>query len=166
MSGTIFRDDDISKDTDLKRLKEIHSLFFKYKVVHTVALICKGIEENKELIKYMQKQVKNGSMDIQVHCWEHYKLTDNPGKFNEELPLCIETITHLFGTKPTILFPPWNLSDFHINDIAFRNGLKVSTQKMSLSGYLKGQKEEVINFHSWANECVNLEAALKKYINI
>lgn len=166
MNNTItWRSDDISKDTDLKRFKEVHSLFLKYKVVHTIALICLGIEENMPLIKYIQKQQNNGSMSIQVHCWQHYDLPTNPARFSGELPQCIDTIIKYFVTRPTTLFPPWNKTDKHINNIAQINGLKVSTQKMSLSGYLKGQKEEVINFHTWADEIIDLEPALKKYTN-
>lgn len=159
----IFRDDDISKDTKIKRFKEIHSLFLKYNVLHTIALICKDIEKNMPLIKYMQKQQENGSVSIQIHCWEHYDLTTDPPRFTNELPDCIDIIIKYFVTRPTVLYPPWNKTNRYIDHIAFLNKLEISTQKMSLSGYLKGQSEKVINLHSWSGECVDLEAALKKY---
>ncbi len=161
----IWRDDDISKKTDLKRFKKIHNLFLKYGVVHTVALICSGIENNKSLIKYLQKQHHNGSISIQVHCWEHYHLLEDLAKFSGELPKCIEVIEKYFVTTPTILFPPWNESNSQLEHIAKMNGLTVLNKKMSISGYLKGQSEAVVNFHSWAEECDQLEDALKVYTN-
>ena len=158
----IWRDDDISKSTNLKRFKQIHNLFLKYKVLHTVSLICEVIEENKPLIKYLQQQIKNGSIVVEIHCWKHYDFTENPTQLITDLPKCIEAVTRLFN-KPTTLFPPWNKTNRHVDHIAFLNKLEISTQKMSISGYLKGQNEKVINFHFWADECDQLEDALKKY---
>lgn len=155
----IFRNDDISKTTDLKQFKAVHALFNKYKVTHTIALICKDIEDNKQLVKYL-KQQKN--IDIQVHAWEHYDFTLEPVRLSEDLPKCVELITRLFK-KPTILYPPWNKSDLRVAHIARQLGLEVSNKKISLSQYLEGKPGEVINFHSWDKECKDLEAALKKF---
>ena len=157
----VFRDDDVSKDTDLKRFKEIHEFFNKYEVTHTIALICKDIEQNKALVKYIKSQ-KN--IDIQIHCWEHKNLTENLQTLSGELQKCLQIIRTIFGKQPTILYPPWNKTSFSVNNIARSLRLTVSAEKISLSQYLKGVKGEVINFHSWADECVDLEPALKKYI--
>lgn len=155
----IFRDDDISKDTDLKKFKAVHELFNKYGVLHTVALICKDIEQNKPLLKYLKSQ-KN--IDIQVHAWEHFNFQENLERLHTELPQAVEIITKHFK-KPTILYPPWNKSSIGVERIAWTNGLKVITNKISLSQYLRGVKGDVINFHFWADEVKDLEAALKKY---
>lgn len=166
METKIYREDDLSIETKgerLKRFKAAHALLVKYNVLHTVALICHDIEKNKALVRYMQAEVKRGTMSVQVHCWDHVDLTIDPSRLLYELPLCIQSISELFGQRPTTLFPPWNRSNEMVEEIAKANGLKVSNKKMSLSGYLKGQNEDVINWHSWADEIIDLEAALKKY---
>lgn len=155
----IFRDDDLSKDTDLKKFKAVHELFNKYGVLHTIALICKDIEQNKPLLKYLKSQ-KN--IDVQVHAWEHFNFQTDLERLHTELPRAVEIITRHFK-KPTILYPPWNKSSIGVERIAWTNGLKVITNKISLSQYLRGIKGEVINFHFWADEVKDLEAALKKY---
>jgi peptidoglycan/xylan/chitin deacetylase (PgdA/CDA1 family) len=155
----IFRDDDVSKDTDLKRFKAIHDLFNKYGVLHTVALICKDVEQNKPLLKFLKSQ-KN--IDVQVHAWEHFNFQTDLSKLHEQLPLAVELVTKHFN-KPTVLYPPWNKSSIGVERIAWDNGLKVMADKISLSQYLRGVKGNVINFHFWADECDDLEAALKKY---
>jgi peptidoglycan/xylan/chitin deacetylase (PgdA/CDA1 family) len=157
----IFRDDDISKDTDLKKFKAVRDLFNKYGVLHTVALICKDIEQNKPLLKYLKSQ-KN--IDVQVHAWEHFNFQTDLPKLHEQLPLAVELVTKHFN-KPTVLYPPWNKSSIGVERIAWDNGLKVMADKISLSQYLRGVKGNVINFHYWAPECSDLEAALKKYVN-
>lgn len=165
MSKICFRNDDVGKDTDLKLFKQVHSLFIKYNVLHTVALICNGIESNKPLVKYLKYEVDKGRIDIQVHCYDHFDFCINPAQLSEDLPKSVEIITTLFGKRPTILFPPWNKSNPIVERIAGQNGLRVSNQKISLSQYLRGVRGEVINYHSWSDECKDLEAALIKYTN-
>lgn len=155
----IFRDDDVSKDTDLKLFKQVHGLFIKYDVLHTVALICKGIETNAPLLKYL-KQQKN--IDVQLHAWEHFDFTTDPLRLKKELPMAVATITRHFK-KPVTLYPPWNKSSSAVEKTAWENKLAINNKKISLLQYLRGVRGEVINFHSWADECKDLEAALIKY---
>lgn len=155
----IFRDDDVSKETNLKRFKQIHELFNKYKTIHTVSLICEGIESNKPLLKYLKSQ-KN--IDVQIHAWTHFDFTSDIKRLYDELPQAIKIIETHFK-KPHTLYPPWNQSNIFVEKAAMTFGLKVSNKKISLSQYLKGVRGEVINFHYWSEECNDLEAALKKY---
>jgi peptidoglycan/xylan/chitin deacetylase (PgdA/CDA1 family) len=159
----IFRDDDIGfhvgNSAKLKRFKEIHSLFNKYGVTHTIAIVTENIEKDKSLIKYIKSQ-KN--IDVQLHCHEHIDYSKDLQKLHDHLPKAVEIATKLFS-KPTVLYPPWNASSIGVERISWRNGLKVVTNKISLSQYLKGVKGDVVNFHYWADECKDLEAALKKY---
>lgn len=159
----IFRNDDVSYKTEVSQFEEVHKLFKKYTVLHTIALICRGIEKNPELIKY----INDNNIDVQVHCWDHRELTRNPKATDEELKLCIETITTHFKHRPITLYPPWNKSNEQLETICALNGLTVSTQKISLSQYIRlnGQvREKVINFHSWAvPDILILEDALKLY---
>ncbi len=156
----IWRDDDISHETDLTRFKQIHELFIKYKVRHTIALICKDIEKNPELIAY----IRGSGFDIQVHCWEHIDLTlCSRDVLDYMIGKSVEKIKDLFYTTPTVLYTPWNKTNDIIEASAALYGLTVSTQKISIQNYLAGKTGEVINFHSWSDECDQLEEALIKY---
>lgn len=160
----IFRDDDIGfhagSSEKLKQLKRVHNLFNKYGVIHTLAIVTKDIEKDSKLINYINQQ-KN--IDIQLHCHEHFDFQTDLQKLNDQLPEAVAITKRLFGKTPTVLFPPWNKSSVGIDRIAWRNGLKVATDKISLSQYLKGVKGNVVNFHYWSDECRDLEAALIKY---
>ncbi len=158
----IFRDDDISHETNLPRFKQIHNLFVKYNVLHTVALICKDIDKNPELIAY----INGNDFDVQVHCWEHvdYSKCDRD-LIDYMIGKSVAIIEKYFHRKPTILFPPWNKSNDVVVASAAGYGLTVSTTKISISQYLRGYTGEVINFHSWSDECNQLEEALIKFTN-
>jgi hypothetical protein len=162
----IFRDDDISYKTQVEQFEEVHKLFRKYLTLHTIALICKDITKNKELIKY----INSNNIDAQVHCWEHYDFTQNTDKLKIDLPKCIKIITDNFNHPPLTLFPPWNKTNSEVGKIAEGNGLVVSNEKISLSQYIrfKGNvSNNVINFHSWAlPDIVLLEEALQIYSSV
>lgn len=159
-----FRDDDISHLTNLKRFTDVHELFIKYGVIHTIAFICKDIEKNPELIAYINKH--KDSFDIQIHCWEHTPMPENVD-LARDLRGCINAIEYQFGTKPTVVYPPWNRSDKYVVDVAESLGLTVSHKKTTLSAYVRTMgdiAEDVINFHSWSEpEVILLEPALKIY---
>lgn len=159
-----FRDDDTSYLTNLKRFTEVHELFIKYGVIHTIAVICKDIEKNPELIAYINKH--RDSFDIQIHCWEHTPMPENTD-LACDLQGCINAIQYQFGTKPTTVYPPWNRSDEYVGEVAESLGLIVSNTKTTLSAYVRtmgGVEEDVINFHSWCEpEVMLIEPALKIY---
>lgn len=159
----IFRDDDISHTTDIALFKRVHKYFKDAVMMHTIALIVKDIETNPKLVEYIKRE----NIDVQIHCFTHYKLTEDIEQAELDIPLCIETIEKLFGERPTVLYPPWNNTTEELNELAESFGLKVSTKKISLDQYLRcdGEvDEEVINFHYWAQqETILLEPALKLY---
>jgi peptidoglycan/xylan/chitin deacetylase (PgdA/CDA1 family) len=163
MKPFIFRNDDVSYKTEVGQFEEVHKLFKKYIVLHTIAVICKDIQKNKELIDY----INANNIDVQVHCWEHYDFTQNHDKLRKDLPKAIAVIEKHFKHRPTVLYPPWNKSDAIVEQIAAENGLTVSNQKISLSQFIRFEgntREDVINFHSWAlPEIIILEDALKLY---
>jgi len=151
----IFRNDDVSYKTEVGQFEEVHKVFKRHTILHTIALICKDIDRNHELIDYINRN----NIDVQVHCWEHYDMTLNLDKLREDLPKCNETITRLFKHPPMVLYPPWNKSSQDVERIAAENYLTVSNQKVSLSQYIRFEghtKEMVINFHSWALEEIKI----------
>lgn len=160
----IWRDDDIQVISDVPEFTRVDSFFKKYGVEHTIAVIAKDIENNAELVNYINA---NPHIKVQLHCWEHIKFTENTDILGEHLVLGIEKLKQVFNVKPTILYPPWNESNREVQVIAHRLGLKVSNQKISLTQYLKVKgsvAEDVINFHFWHDEdAMLLEPALRIY---
>ena len=161
----IFRNDDLSFKTSVNQFEEVHKLFKKHIVLHTIAVICKDIQKNPELIAFINKN----NIDVQVHCWDHYDFTLNHDELKVDLPKCVKAITKHFNHAPTTLYPPWNKSDAMVEEIAKENGLVVSNKKVSLSQYIRFEgnvEEDVINFHSWClDEIMILEDALKLYVS-
>ena len=161
MKNTIcWRDDDINFETDMHKFIKVDTLLQKYKVKHTIALICKDIQKAPDLIGY----IKDNDIDVQVHAFEH---TDFTLLTKDEMRLqfkkSIAAIKKYFKKAPDTFYPPWNRSNAFVEEVAEEFGLTVKDQKISLSQYLRGAAGEVINFHSWSDECKDLEAALIKY---
>lgn len=164
MKPMIFRNDDVSYKTEVGQFEEVHKLFKKHIVLHTIAVICKDIQKNQELIDYINRN----NIDVQIHCWEHYDFTQNHDKLRADLPKAVKAITKYFRHPPITLYPPWNKSDEIVEQIAKENGLTLSNKKVSLSQYIRFEgkvEEDVINFHSWAlPEIIVLEEALQLYV--
>lgn len=167
----IWRNDDVSFKTELGQFSEVQKLFKEYIVLHTIAVICKDIQKNPELIKF----INENNIDVQIHAWEHYDFTENHDKLKSDLPKCVKAITKYFNHPPSVLYCPWNKSDETVEQIAKDNGLTVSTKKVSLSQFIRfeggpwphEEEERVINWHSWSlPELLILEDALKLYVEI
>lgn len=169
----IWRDDDIGYAHTAHEGKEvmnqerifydftrIDALFKKYRVKHTIAVIAKDLEKAQILCEYIKS---NPHIDVQLHCWEHLHYPQHLDVFGSHLEKGINKIGMLFGKKPTVFYPPYNDVCQEMHTICKEYGLKLSHKKMSLDGYLRGYNADTINFHFWASECVDLEAALKKY---
>lgn len=156
----IFRNDDVSHETNLQQFAAVHLNFYRYDVLHTVALICKDIQKAPALIKF----INESKIDVQVHAWEHTDFTQlTRDEMRVQFKKSITCIKKHFKKTPTVFYPPWNKSNIFVEEVAAEFGLTVSSNKISLSQYLRGATGEVINFHSWSDECKDLEAALVKY---
>jgi len=170
----IWRNDDIAfnhiahngekvmdEDFLFNRFVEVDKLFIKYGVKHTIAVICHDFYKAEKMIAYIKA---HSHIDVQLHCYRHedYTLLDSM-TIEEELIKAKFILFNIFKKMPTIFYPPFNkVEDLLIKAVKHIN-LETSFEKMSLNGYLKGQTKNVINFHSWADECVDLEVALIKY---
>lgn len=159
----IFRNDDVSYKTEVGQFKEIHKLFKKYIVLHTVAVICKDLHKNPELVKF----IKSNNIDVQIHCWDHYNFTEDKERLKEDLPKCIEMITRLFNNPPDTVYPPWNAADDEVKKICADNNLILNNEKVSLSQFIRFEGKvdcEVVNFHSWAyDDIILIDKALQIY---
>lgn len=161
-----FRDDDIGRMTTghkFEDFKMVHEVFKKYNVKHTVAVICRDLLQNPQIIDYI---LENG-IDPQFHCLDHIRHIDNHDIIQEQFKEGVEVFEFAFGRKPTIWFPSWNLTDDYCNNMAAKYGMEVSYKKVSLDQYIRvnGEvSEDVVNFHYWHTPEQHLiEPALKIY---
>lgn len=169
----IFRDDDIAfnytahagsvimqQEQIFSKFYNVDKLFKKYDVTHTVAIIAHEIEQADLLVEYMRD---SNHIDIQLHCWKHVHYPQHLKNFEYDIRFGKAKLEDIFGREVTTFYPPYNDVCQEMIDICKTIGIEISYDKMSLSGYLKGQTKEVVNFHYWADECIDLEPALKKY---
>lgn len=154
---TIFRDDDIDVETKLDRFIKIHEIFNKYEITHTIAVITNNIEKRPDLINYIKSQ---NNIDIQLHCGRHIDHTIDLVDSENSLKQGITDIERIFNKTPTIFYPPWNRSNSKVEELCENLGLTVSNNKVSLSQFCNGIFKPVVNFHFWADECVDLERAI------
>lgn len=126
-----FRCDDVGADTKLERFKECHELFNKYNQINHIAVICKGLEQNTELIQYIKSQ-KN--IVIQFHCYEHVDASILDAEtVAKHLDLGIKILQDTFGITPTIWWPAWNKVSHIMIAESEKRGMIVSSDKVSLS---------------------------------
>lgn len=160
-----WRDDDGGILTKAYRFQFVHEIFQKYRVIHTLALIMKDIEKNKELISYILSY-KN-EFNIQLHCWEHFDHGNDFEQAKESIFKGKKAIKDIFGVEAAIFFPPWNSCTQEIKEFCKSIGMLAMPEKISIEQYIKVNgdvKEEVVNFHGWHQPEVNdLHKALKIY---
>lgn len=162
----IFRDDDISVTTDLAVLKPVHDKFKAAIVMHTIAVIAKDLDQNKDLVAYLKRE----NFDIQLHCWEHINLVENKKRLASDIELSLAMFEKCGIDRPTILACPWNISDSTVIHIAKGYGLEIPVKspsdKCSLSYYVSHNgnvPHSTVNFHYWDDECKDLDEALRIY---
>lgn len=163
----IWRDDDISAITKLEQFRFVHEIFKGFGLVHTIAVIAKDIEKNKELVDYINDHKK--SIDVQLHCWEHYDHKElSEEKLREFFRKGIDSIHNSFGLTPKIFYPPWNSVSGLAIQVAESFNLQTRPQKCSLKNYIDNNGQvsfDVVNFHYWYEPEVNdLYKALKIHI--
>lgn len=143
----IWRDDDIWVKTKLDQLLQVDDSFQAAGLPHTIAVLAERIDAHQALVD----AIKARGMIVQLHAWAHDDLSVNASA-RAALPGAVELLTSVFGTRPTVLYPPWNRSSPALERVAAELGLTISTKKVSLEQYLrfKGDVgEDTINFHYW-----------------
>lgn len=161
----IWRDDDISRTTNLAHLLQVDDEFQRTGQVHTIACIMDGLAARPDLIAAIQAR----RMEPQLHCWTHDDLTKDAASL-AALPQAVQAMEDLFGVRPTVLYPPWNRSDERVEAVAQALGLMVACEKLSLPAYIRAGgyvQEHVVNFHYWdADESRLIGAALRLHAGI
>ena len=64
----LFRDDDISKFTDLTLFRKVDELFIRHNKIHTIAVEMEGIWENKGIWNYI---LTSPVIKVDFHGWTH-----------------------------------------------------------------------------------------------
>lgn len=156
----IWRDDDIGARNDRDQLLRVDDAFQAVGLPHTVACVMEGLVEKPAIIK----AILDRRMVPQLHCWDHEDLTTSP-KSLAALGMAIKAMEHLLGVRPTVLYPPWNRTSEPVRQVAAELGLTVSTEKISLSQFLRAGgevREDTVNFHYWdAEEARQIGEALR-----
>ena len=158
MKNIIWRDDDVGADTKLETLQAVDDVFQMHKKRHTIAVIAAGLYERPDLINLIRER----SMLVQLHCWQHDDLSQDQAA-RLELERAVDLLERLFN-RPTVLYPPWNRTSPELEETAARLGLTISTEKISLSQYVRHSgdvSENVVNFHHWhVPDAILLDRAL------
>jgi len=164
----IFRDDDIGQWTKLQEFKKVHEVFMRYGVIHTIAVICNGLDKCDDLINYLK--LKQSSFSVQLHCFDHLDFsTLSEQELNYQFTESLKMFELIGIEKPVTWFPPWNKINTQAIRVAESFGFKASWEKVSMEYYLRHNGDvgwPVVNFHSWyVPEQMLVEPCLKVYTN-
>lgn len=154
----VFRDDLIDKYTDSNLIKQSHQYFIDSHQTHTIAFVCKDLEQNLDLIRYINK-TKNWDICINGWSYHNYELMDK-NQIGDEIDRCVLLLEKLFDTVPEKLFLPISLdtSDSYVNDLtqlAIYHGIDVITQGLPIGDFIfsleKGElpPTHIATFNSW-----------------
>jgi len=94
----VYLDSGIDKNTDIAVIKFIHNQFLNHHKMHTVSLLCEGLEKNVPVINYI-----NGTTnwELCIQGWEDVDyLTCSKEKITADLDKCILKIEELFNQTP------------------------------------------------------------------
>lgn len=151
----IWRDDDVvTAPHTLAQLLAVDDIIRRAGQVHTVAIIA------ETLTAEVAAAIRDRGMDAQLHCWRHDDLSVDAAAVGQ-LPDAVAKIADMVGTRPTVLYPPWNRTSEMLEVAAGWLGLTVSAEKISLGQYLRGARGLPVNFHFWhAPDVALLERAL------
>jgi peptidoglycan/xylan/chitin deacetylase (PgdA/CDA1 family) len=164
----IYREDDVSKLTDVSVLKYVHEQFLNNHLTHTVSFLCDGLEQNIPLIDYINK---THNWNLAIHGWNHHNYCMmSKTQIEDELDKCILQIDNLFGVVPEKWYLPFNgwtdKDGFDkvpfVADLAFYHGIDVDIDCYHISDAVpaleKGEKlrTDTVYFHSWDREELKL----------
>lgn len=143
----IWRDDDILyPHVKLADLLWVDDLLRDHGCTHTVAIIAETLTPELGAV------IRERGMVPQLHCWAHDDLSVESAAI-AELPAALDRIETLCGSRPTVLYPPWNRTSTVLESVAKALGLTVSVDKLSLEQFNRFQgdvgPDDVINFHFW-----------------
>jgi len=157
----IYSENDISKNTSLELIKHTHNQFLKSHKTHTIAIICNGMEENREVVEYINH---TSNWDICIHGWDHINYCLAPkAQIADDVDKCILKIEELFNVTPEKWYLPWNGQTkeagldlvSYVADIALYHGIDIDTDCEYISRFVeileagKNPITDTVYFHGW-----------------
>jgi peptidoglycan/xylan/chitin deacetylase (PgdA/CDA1 family) len=129
-----FRLDDIQDHFTRDAQKDLIDMFLKENVPLTIGVIGGFLQEDKDLIEFLQNAVSSGSIEVANHSWEH--LDHSAMTVDDQRKSIVKTnerIKELFGVQPKTFIPPVNA--FNDGTISIMN--EVGLTHLSASSFLK-----------------------------
>ncbi len=129
-----FRLDDIQDHFTRDAQKDLIDMFLKENVPLTIGVIGGFLQEDKDLIEYLQRAVPSGPIEIANHSWEH--LDHSAMTVDEQRKSIVKTnerIKELFEVQPKTFIPPVNAFNDDTISVMRETGLT----HLSASSFLK-----------------------------
>lgn len=93
---------------------------------HTAAILCSEIQNFPEAISYIQKEVAEGRLGLDLHGWEHIDYTKLPQEqIEEHLDKSFEFLLRTFNCLPFRWATPWGANSEDIRKAARKYSLVV-----------------------------------------
>ena len=157
----LFRDDDVSKWTDLTTFMAIHDLFKKYKKVHTIAVEMEGLWESRGIWHLIATEPY---ISVGLHGWQHVDYStlsyeECSDHIKKSLQYWRKHIQDGYCKHIPIVtfFPPWNRANDNLRRACADWGMKIDN---------RANDPNVFAFHWWefigGNGLDRLEGALKR----
>jgi len=189
MKKPILRNDDISFDTNLEKLKQIQSIFEKHGLREVYSIVPFGrsiydsdqythnmpletlegllgtefIGTNLELVRFLHESISRGHQ-ISLHGWSHTRVTDYDDK-EERIARAKEYVENLFGTKVQYFVPPFNHYNQHVVTACQNLGLPISIGGGQLEEFVKRNlhaPHDMYWYHYWRLNPEELDQWLKR----
>ncbi|MGH9921224.1 MAG: polysaccharide deacetylase family protein [Nitrososphaerales archaeon] len=129
-----FRLDDIQDHFTRDAQKDLIDMFLNENVPLTIGVIGGFLNEDKDLIEFLQNAVSSGPIEVANHSWEH--LDHSAMTVDEQRNSIVKTnerIRELFGVQPKTFIPPMNA----FNDDTISIMKEAGLSHLSASSFLK-----------------------------
>ena len=145
----VYLDSGINKDTSLDVIKFIHNQFLTHHKVHTVSLLCEGLDKNVPLINFI-----NGTTNwnLCIQGWEDIDyLPLSKEKIGDDLDRCILKVEELFNVTPEKWYVNHSIDRDIMNRIikvAYYHGVDIDSRCEYIGDAIKsleGKKNLVTN---------------------
>jgi|GEM_PF-3425497 len=129
-----FRLDDIQDHFTRDAQKDLIDMFLRENAPLTIGVIGGFLQEDKDLIEFLQNAVASGPVEVANHSWEH--LDHSAMTVDEQRESIVKTnerIKELFGVQPRTFIPPVNA----FNDDTISIMKELGLTHLSASSFLK-----------------------------
>lgn len=140
----IWRDDDISKYTDLATIMAIQDVFDRCGKVHTVTLLMEDLWESRGIWEWL---MTTPGLDIALHGWRHDDYSamryskDIEYRLSEALEYWSKYTANSDVDRPLkVFYPPWN---------KVSKNVELACKNLGLELNVNVNPAEIYSFHWW-----------------